>query len=60
MTPNLVKYTHGDKRKNYPHLKYCRVCQEKFTPGENIISKIRGKHGRSHYHIHCAKKVNLI
>ncbi len=38
----------------------CRKCGEKFELGEKIASK-RGKaHNTTHYHVECAKKLNLL
>ena len=38
----------------------CRKCGKKFELGEKIASKKGKAHNTNHYHVKCAKKLNLL
>lgn len=39
---------------------FCRKCDKKFKLGTMIASKRGKKNNTNHYHINCAKKLNLL
>ncbi len=39
---------------------FCRKCNKKFKLDENIASKKGRVNNTSHYHVKCAKELNLL
>ena len=58
MTTKIITFT-GNAVKNKDSW-FCRKCGKKFKIGLKIASKKGGVNNTNHYHIKCAKKLNLL
>jgi len=56
MVTKIITFTANAVRED---LWFCRKCGKKFKLGIKIASK-KGRTNYTHYHVKCAKKLNLL